>query len=58
MNNRKIILYHLQELQADLEDFNIEQLIKYRDVMLNRINACLKAIGETEEESIAFIEGE
>ena len=50
-NNRDYILRHLQELQADLEDFSNEELVEHRDCMLERVNSCLIAIGECEEDN-------
>ena len=50
-NNRDYILRHLQELQADLEDFSNEELVEHRDCMLERVNSCLIAIGECEKDN-------
>lgn len=53
-NNRDYILRHLQELQADLEDFSDEELVEHRDCMLERVNSCLNAIGEDEEDNESY----
>lgn len=49
---RKYLLHNLQELQADYEDLSDEELIECKDCMLERINNCLKALGETDEDNI------
>lgn len=46
--NREMILRNLQELQADFEDLTDEDIIECRECILNRINLCLVAIGESE----------
>ena len=51
IKNREFILRHLQELQADLEDLSDEQLIECRYIMLKRVNACLSAVFETDEDN-------
>lgn len=48
--NRDRLLDELNELQADFEDLSNEDLIELRDVMLDRINICLKAILEDEKD--------
>lgn len=49
--SREIILRHLQELQADYEDFSDEELVKCRGVMLMRVNECLTELGESDEDN-------
>lgn len=49
--SRDIILRHLQELQADYEDFSDEELVECRGVMLMRVNECLTELGESDEDS-------
>lgn len=51
IKNRETLHYHLSELQADLEDFSNEDLVEYRDVMLDRINLCMVLILETDEDN-------
>lgn len=53
-NNRDYILRHLQELQANLEDFSDEELVEHRDCMLERVDLCLIAIGESEEDNEGY----
>ena len=43
--SRDIILRHLQELQADYEDFSDEELVECRGAMLMRVNECLAELG-------------
>ncbi len=50
--NRDVVLWQLQELQADFEDFSDEDLIDCRDVMLERINVCLIELGESDEDNL------
>ena len=52
IKNRELLHEHLSELQADLEDFNNEDLLEHRECMLKRVNECLKAIIETDEDNI------
>lgn len=49
--SRDIILRHLQELQADYEDFSDEELVECRGVMLMRVNECLTELGESDEDN-------
>ena len=49
--SREIILRHLQELQADYEDFSDEELVECRGVMLMRVNECLAELGESDEDN-------
>lgn len=49
--SREIILRHLQELQADYEDFSDEELVECRGVMLMRVNECLTELGESDEDN-------
>lgn len=51
MENREFILRHLQELQADFEDLCDQDLLDCRECMLERINECLLAIGECDEDN-------
>lgn len=48
---RDTILRHLQELQADYEDFSDEELAECRGAMLMRVNECLTELGETDEDN-------
>ena len=48
---RNTILRHLQELQADYEDFSDEELVECRGAMLMRVNECLTELGETDEDN-------
>lgn len=48
---REIILRHLQELQADYEDFSDEELVECRGAMLMRVNECLAELGESDEDN-------
>lgn len=50
--NRPVLLNELQELQANLEDLSERDLLDCREVMLYRVNRCLKAIGETDEDNL------
>lgn len=50
--NRDFLLNHLQELQANFEDLSDNEIIENRDCMLNRINECLKAIFETDNDNL------
>lgn len=50
--NRPALHEHLTELQADLEDFSDRDLLKYRDVMLERVNKCMELILETDEDNL------
>lgn len=49
--SREIILRHLQELQADYEDFSDEELVECRGVMLMSVNECLTELGESDEDN-------
>ena len=49
--SRDIILRHLQELQADYEDFSDEELVECRGAMLIRVNECLAELGESDEDN-------
>lgn len=48
---RETILRHLQELQADYEDFSDEELVECRGAMLMRVNECLAELGESDEDN-------
>ncbi len=50
--NRPELHDNLTELQADLEDFSDKDLLKYRDVMLARVNRCMELILETDEDNL------
>lgn len=50
--NRGILHEQLAALQADFEDFTDEELVECRATMLNRVNCCLTAILETDEDNI------
>ena len=50
--NRNELHKQLVELQADFEDFTDAELIENRQVMLDRVNECLKLILETDEDNI------
>ena len=50
--NRNELHKQLVELQADFEDFTDAELIESRQVMLDRVNECLKLILETDEDNI------
>lgn len=50
--DREYLLRQLQELQADFEDLNDEDLIDCRESMLERVNNCLEALGECDEDNI------
>lgn len=50
--NRPVLHKNLSELQADFEDLPDRDLIECRDVILNRINTCLAAILETDEDNL------
>lgn len=52
INNRDYLHYQLSEVQADLEDMSDEELIINRDVILQRINCCMEAILETDEDNL------
>lgn len=52
LNNRAILHEQLSELQANFEDMYDDELIEHRSVMLNRINICLDAILETDEDNL------
>ena len=49
--SREIILRHLQELQADYEDFSDEELVECRGAMLMRVSECLAELGESDEDN-------
>lgn len=49
---RWILLENLQELQADFEDLSDQDLLDCRKVMLERVNVCLDAIEESEEDNL------
>ncbi len=52
IENRDFLHAQLTELQADLEDLGDMELIECRMVMLDRVNECLKAILETDEDNV------
>ena len=49
--NRTILHEQLSELQADFEDLSGDDLIDCRSTILKRINICLEAINETDEDN-------
>lgn len=49
--SRGEVLRHLQELQADYEDFSDEELVECRGAMLMRVNECLAELGESDEDN-------
>lgn len=51
-SNRSALHDELTELQADLEDLSNEALIENRACMLEHINMCMTAIGETDEDNL------
>ena len=52
LDNRDFLHEQLFELQADLEDMADEELIECRSIMLERVNWCMTAILETEEDNL------
>lgn len=52
IGNRDELHEQLSELQADLEDMTDEELIDCRSTMLERVNICMRAILETDEDNI------
>ena len=50
--NRDYLLNQLQELQANFEDLSDEEIIENRDCMLGRINRCLEALFETDDDNL------
>lgn len=52
IENREVLHEHLSELQADLEDMPDEELIGCRGILLERVNWCLQAILEIDEDNI------
>lgn len=52
IGNRDELHEQLSELQADLEDMTDEELIDCRSTMLERVNRCMRAILETDEDNI------
>lgn len=50
--NRNFLLNHIQEIQADFEDFSNDELVENRNCILIRINECLKELGECDEDNI------
>lgn len=50
--DRLEILRHLQELQADFEELTSEELESCRECMLNRVNACLILLNESDEDNM------
>lgn len=49
--NREFLLREIQELQADFEDLADAELVECREAMLNRVNKCLKELGETDADN-------
>lgn len=52
MIDREFLLRQLQELQADFQDFTDFELVDCRQSMLERVDACLVELGETDEDNI------
>lgn len=52
IGNREELHEQLSELQADLEDMSDEELIDCRNALLERINWCMRAILETDEDNL------
>lgn len=49
---REFMLRQLQELQADFEDLSNEDLIECKDIMLERVNICLRILEESNEDNL------
>ena len=52
LENRAELHEQLRELQADLEDMSDKELVECRSCILERINSCMQAILETDEDNI------
>lgn len=52
IGNREELHEQLSELQADLEDMSDTELIECRETLLERINWCMRAILETDEDNM------
>lgn len=52
IENRETLHEQLSELQADLEDMSNTELVECRETLLERINWCMRAILETNEDNI------
>lgn len=52
IENRDELHEQLSELQADLEDMTDEELVECRSSLQKRVNWCLTAILETDEDNI------
>lgn len=52
IENRDELHEQISELQADLEDMSDEELIECRSTLLERVNCCMKAILETDEDNL------
>ena len=52
LNNRNYLHEQITELQADLEDMTDEELIGCRSTLLERVNWCMRAILETDEDNL------
>ena len=52
IENRDELHEQLTELQADLEDMTDEELIDCRSALLERVNWCMRAILETDEDNL------
>ena len=50
--DREIVLRNLQELQADFMDLDDEDLIACRVCMLERVDTCLIALDEQDEDNV------
>ena len=52
LENREFLHEQLRELQADLLDMTDEELLDCRGILLERINWCMSAILETDEDNL------
>lgn len=52
IENRDRLLEELQQLQADFEDLSDREIIECRECILERINVCLKAVLEEDEDNM------
>ena len=52
VDNREELHEQLSELQADLEDMTDEELVECRSTLLERVNWCMRAILETDEDNL------
>lgn len=52
LKNRDYLHEQLTELQADFLDMSNEELIECRSSLLKRVNCCMNAILETDEDNL------